>query len=205
MVFKAFFEYFPFMEIFSEKTAQLLTKLEETSGNYWNVSREVAVLLYFHAISGNCRKILEIGTSNGYSGIWMAQALKQKGEGRLITVESHAGRFELARENFAEAGLDGYVSQIKGHAPEIFPHPEISAGGFDLVFLDATKEEHSEFLKGVLPLMNEGALLIVDNVLSHREAMEPFMQMVRKNTELIFEVMSAGDGLLIGYKVPKSP
>lgn len=175
--------------------------LEKSSEEFWNIPREVGQLLYFLVRAKGARKILEIGTSNGYSGIWLAEAARANG-GVLITVESHAGRFEMAGRNFAEAGLSDSVKQIMGHAPEVFSiASEILDGGFEVVFMDATKAQHIEYLKALLPLLKPGALLVADNVLSHADKMRSFVGMINQMPEMIEEVLKIGDGVLVAYKL----
>jgi predicted O-methyltransferase YrrM len=189
------------MQIFSEKVNRLLLDLEKNSEEFWNVPREVGQLLYFLVRAKGAKKVLEIGTSNGYSGIWLAKAARANG-GKLITVESHAGRFGMAEGNFAEAGLSDSIMQIAGHAPEVFPTvPEINEGGFEVIFMDATKAQHIEYLRALLPLMKQGALLIADNVLSHAEKMQGFVELISQMPEMTGEVLKIGDGVLIACKL----
>lgn len=189
------------MQIFSKKVNSLLLDLEKSSEEFWNIPREVGQLLYFLTRAKGARKILEIGTSNGYSGIWLAEAARVNG-GVLVTVESHAARFEMAKLNFANAGLTENIKQIMGHAPEIFASaPEIIEGGFEMVFLDATKAKHIEYLEVLFPLLASGALLVADNVLSHAEKMQGFVEMVNQSPDMTGEVLKIGDGLIIARKL----
>jgi len=189
------------MKIFSEKVNRLLLDLEKSSEEFWNIPREVAQLLYFLARAKCAKKILEIGTSNGYSSIWLAEAAKVN-SGVLITVESHVGRFEMAKRNILEAGLENEVKQILGHAPEVFSSTaEILEGGFDLVFMDATKAQHVEYLKVIFGLLKPGALIVADNVLSHVEKMQSFVDLINQMPELTGEVLKIGDGVLIACKL----
>lgn len=189
------------MQVFSEKVNRLLLDLEKSSEEFWNIPREVGQLLYFLARARGARKILEIGTSNGYSGIWLAEAARANG-GVLTTVESHAGRFEKAKVNFAEAGVSAQVKQILGHAPEVFSSvQEIVEGGFELVFMDATKAQHVEYLKALLPLTGPKALIVADNVLSHADKMQSFVETINQMSEMTGEVLKIGDGVLVAYKL----
>lgn len=194
------------MQIFSPELNILLAELEKTDQEFWNIPREVGCLLYFLARAKRVKKALEIGTSNGYSGLWLAEAIKnsnsdEQGEAFLITVESHLGRYNLAKNNFAKAGLESFVKQTLGHAPEVFSTvPEIMAGEFDLVFMDGTKSQHSDYLKAILNLVKVGGLIIADNVLSHWDKMQVFVEMVNQMPELEGEVVKIGDGVMLIYK-----
>ena len=127
----------------------LLKALEEQRAKYWNISRFVAVLMWVLFDLKDAQRILEIGTSSGYSAIWLAKAVEAR-KGRVFTVESHQERFELASQNIQAAGLHSIITQIKGHAPEVLlQHEEIAVGNFDGVFLDATKMEYLDYLAEV--------------------------------------------------------
>lgn len=188
----------------SEKIFAVLRRLESAQGrqeNYWNVSPRTGNFLNILARSVQARSVLEIGTSNGYSGLWFTEALSHTG-GKLYTVESHKERFGLAAKHFAEAGAEEYVEQIFGHAPEIFSTPGFLARGavYDVVFLDATKMEYESYLEAVLPFLRAGGLLIADNVLSHGEELKGFLALVQQKRELRSEVLPLGSGLLVALK-----
>ena len=189
-----------FMQFFSEKVNSLLLEMEAVSDAYWNVPKEVAQILYFLVLVKGAKKIMEIGTSNGYSGIWLAKALEQN-EGRLFTIESHNERYRLASENFKKAGVDSVVIQILGHAPEVFlTEKALMDGGFDLVFMDATKKQHKEFLNGIFDLLNLGGVIVVDNVLSHWGEMQSLVDYVDGIESLDSQLVRVGDGLLMMIK-----
>lgn len=109
------------------------------------------------------RRILEIGTLGGYSTIWMARALPA--DGRLVTLEYSARHAEVAGRNIARAGLDGVVEIRVGAALDSLPalaaeDPE----PFDMVFIDADKDNNPHYLEWALQLTRPGSLIVVDNV-----------------------------------------
>ena len=106
------------------------------------------------------KNALEIGTSNGYSGLWIAWALSKTG-GKLITIEIDRGRHEEALANFREAGLAKYVDARLGDAHELVP---ALPGPFDFVFCDADKEWYENYLKAVLPKITVGGCFAAHNV-----------------------------------------
>ena len=93
------------IETFDQTTQNILKDLEKTQHDFWNISRTTALFLYNLIVDGGIKSVIEIGTSNGYSGIWLGKALKKTG-GKLITVEFYESRIELARENFKKCGVD---------------------------------------------------------------------------------------------------
>ncbi|MBU1953665.1 class I SAM-dependent methyltransferase, partial [Patescibacteria group bacterium] len=125
----------------------VLLEMERDVGEgrrFWNVPRSSGVVLAAIASVLGAGRVLEIGTSSGYSGIFLAEAIRGGGRdcvggrgedgGRLYTIESHAERFAVGGENFARAGVDGFVERIKGHAPEViyerfYEGDEVDGGG----------------------------------------------------------------------------
>lgn len=190
-----------------ERIFKVLAKLEtlaessQEGQKFWNVSPETGKFLNILTQVIRARAVLEIGTSNGYSGLWFAEALSHT-SGKLYTVESHRGRFELARKNFEEAGMgpgpDSIVTQIFGHAPEVFGDANFPFDGtFDLIFLDATKMEYESYLEAVWTLLRPGGILVADNMLSHEREVAGFSHAVQQNPQLISTVLPLGSGLLV--------
>ena len=188
------------MKLFTENLEKLLAELEKQREQYWNIPREAAEFIYFLGKLNKAGKILEIGTSSGYSGIWLGSLAKLFG-GKLYTIESHPGRHALATENFAKAGLSEFIVQVRGHAPEVLKDvPEIMSGEFDLVFLDATKREHVAYFKEIADLLKVGGLVIADNIVSHEEKMLEYVDFLNNSKDFISEISSIGTGLMISLK-----
>ena len=117
------------------------------------------------ALAADRRLICEIGTAIGYSTLWMA--LAQQPGGRIVTIDPDSSRTAVGREAWRMAGIaDERIAVI--HAPALDAlaagHPEL-AGPFDLVFIDALKEEYAGYLRALLPRLAPGALVVADNVL----------------------------------------
>jgi predicted O-methyltransferase YrrM len=160
--------------------ASVLTGLEELNGpgnRFWNVPRTTGVFLNAMVRSANAVRVLEIGTSNGYSAIWLAEALSHTG-GCLYTVESHKERFAMAGENIKRAGLEKCVSQVFGHAPEILSS---IPGPFDFIFLDATKMEYQSYAEALVPMIRDGGVVVADNCLSHAAEVRNFVAYVKEH------------------------
>ena len=105
-------------------------------------------------------RVLEIGTSTGRSGIWMAWALSKTG-GRLTTIDIDEGRYREALRNFKDAGVADIVEARLGDAHDIVPR---LAGPFDMVFIDADKDWYTNYAKAVLPKLAAGGALTAHNV-----------------------------------------
>jgi predicted O-methyltransferase YrrM len=127
------------------------------------VSAPQGKLLMLLARSVGARRILEVGTLGGYSGIWLARALPE--DGRLVTLELDPEHAEVAGANFAHAGLSEKVDLRVGAALELLPQVEADGlGPFDLFFLDADKEHNPDYFAWALKLSRPGSLIVVDNV-----------------------------------------
>ena len=108
----------------------------------------------------NAKNVVEIGTSNGYSGIWFCLALKQTG-GKLTTHDIDEGRASLARENFKRAGVDDIVTLVMGDAHETVKQLK---DPIDLLFIDADKEGYLDYLNKLLPIVRPGGLILTHNI-----------------------------------------
>ena len=126
------------------------------------------------------KTVVEVGTSNGYSGIWIALGLL-KTEGKLITHEIDAKRAALARANFKRAGVAKLITLVEGDA-----HKEVGKikGPIDIIFLDADKEGYVDYLKKLLPKVRPGGLIIAHNVRSHAGGMQPYLKAVTEDANL---------------------
>jgi predicted O-methyltransferase YrrM len=112
-------------------------------------------------------EVLEVGGSRGYSSIWLAAGGRVLG-GRVVSLERDPVKCEAWRANVAEAGLEEWAELVEGDAHETLGATQ---DVFDLVFLDAEKEDYESLFELVRPLLEPGALVVADNVLSHVETL----------------------------------
>jgi len=112
-------------------------------------------------------EVLEIGASRGYSSIWLAAGARMLG-GRLVSLEQDPAKCAAWRENIASAGLDQWAELVDGDAHETLARTE---DVFDLVFLDAEKDDYEVLFGLARPLLEPGGLVIADNVLSHVDSL----------------------------------
>ncbi|MFD6859561.1 O-methyltransferase [Rhodococcus sp. NPDC060090] len=124
-----------------------------------DVSRMQGKFLHLLARAMGARAVLEIGTLGGYSTIWLARAVGD--EGRVVTLEFEPRHAEVARANLDRAGVGGVVDIRVGPALESLPHID---GPFDLVFIDADKENNSNYVREALRLTRPGSVIVVDNI-----------------------------------------
>ena len=123
-------------------------------------------LFSFVAPQTDC-EVLELGGSRGYSTIWLAAGVRHLG-GRVVSVEHDARKVEAWRRNITDAGLEGWADLIEGDAKEAVPAID---DVFDVVFLDAEKEDYEELFRLARTKLEAGAVVVDDNVLSHEETL----------------------------------
>jgi len=120
-------------------------------------------MLHLLARAQGARRILEVGTLGGYSTIWLARALVPGG--RLVTLEAEPRHADVARANLQRAGLDDVVDVRVGRALDTLPQVQAEGGGpFDVIFIDADKQNNPEYFQWALKLARVGSLIIIDNV-----------------------------------------
>jgi len=162
-------------------TRQVLEELGKTLREYWNIRPETAGLMHFLARTIRAKDVLELGTSNGYSTIWLADAVRPE-KGKVITVDVNQRLLEIARQNFKRAKVSSYIETVLNTAMEAVTELE---GPFDFVFLDATKTEYADYLEVVLPKVRVGGIITADNVGGMFAAeTEDFREALLKNDQL---------------------
>jgi predicted O-methyltransferase YrrM len=140
------------------------------------IDAEVGGLLRVLATAVSARRILEIGTAIGYSGIWLAGALPS--DGMLFTMELDPERARVARDNFSRAGLSSRVNVIVGDAVRMLAKV---SGPFDLIFQDSSKQLYGPMLNRLVELLRPGGLLITDNVLWDGEVIPGFVSQPKRD------------------------
>lgn len=125
-----------------------------------NVPEQDGRILRMLTEAVGAKHVVEIGTSNGYSGIWFCLALRTTG-GKLTTHDIDEGRASLARKNFKRAGVDNMVTLVMGDAHETVTRIKKP---IDVLFIDADKEGYTDYLKKLLPLVRPGGLILSHNI-----------------------------------------
>jgi len=177
-----------------EKVRKFLT---DRSGQWYdmNIPARDGQLLYDLIIKGNYKNALEIGTSTGHSGIWIAWALSKTG-GKLLTIEIDPDRHREALQNFREAGLSEYIDARLGDAHELVKQVK---GPFDFVFSDADKNWYKNYFTDIDPKLKVGGCYTTHNVYGRGGygSQGDYLEYVRnyKNYE-----STLVQGMLISYK-----
>jgi predicted O-methyltransferase YrrM len=162
-----------------------------------NITRETGRLLWILVRATNATRILEVGTSNAFSTIWLADAARAIG-GRVTTLELDADKIATARANLARADLAGVVDIVEGRAAESLG---ALPGPFDLVFLDADRPSYLEYLELVVPKLRSGGILIADNATSHAEELQDYLARVKSHPKLFAVTVPIGNGEEIAVKL----
>jgi len=166
-----------------------------------NLEPDTAALISVLVRSSGRKRLLEIGTSNGYSTIWLAWAAHQTG-GRLTSIELDPGRQGKADENLRRVGLRGLVDLRLGDATEVVG--ELS-GPFDLVFFDADRLSASAQLELLVPKLAPDVMLLADNVLSHPKEIAGYLKALEGLDGFDRLVVPVGKGLSIAYRGSTQP
>lgn len=144
----------------------------------------------------SARRILEIGTSNGYSTLWLAEATGDAGV--VTTVERSPSKIALARDNFARAGLAGRIEQREGDAGDILR--ELDDGAYDLLFLDSLRTAYVAWWPDLKRVLRQGGLLVVDNATSHPQEMAEFTAAVQADGGFTTSLVPVGKGEFLAVK-----
>ncbi len=147
-----------------------------------NVPMADGRILRLLAESTGAKQVVEIGTSNGFSGIWWCLALRKTG-GKLTTFEIDATRAGLARKNFKRAGVDELVTLIEGDAHVEAPKLKEQKISIDILFLDADKSGYIDYLNKLLPLVRPGGLIVAHNM-TPRMADPKYVEAITTNPDL---------------------
>ncbi len=181
-----------------EASASVLAELEKTQKQFWNIPRKTGILMNTFIKMMNIQNALEIGTSNGYSGIWLGKALKETG-GHLTTIEFYEKRQSVAIENFKICGIDDVITPIQGSACDIIRNFEEDKK-FDFVFIDANKREYVEYFHLIKPHLTDKALIVADNIISHAEKVQTFIDAIDADDEFQYEIYELPGGILVAYR-----
>ena len=176
-----------------------LEELEKTLDDFWNISPQTACFISMLIKATNAKNVLELGTSNGYSALWISDALRYT-NGHLTTLEFWDKRQCLARQYAEECGLSEYITFKIGQAYDIIMN-ELQNETYDLVFIDANKREYIKFFEAVHPLLKKGGVILADNITSHPEKVQTFVDAISNHPEYQAQVLDLPDGLLMAYKL----
>lgn len=183
----------------SGQLRRLLDDMDSKGYQFSSVPRKDGEFLHLIVKATRAKNVLELGTSHGFSAIWMGLALEETG-GRLTTIEIDRERYDLARRYVGEAGLLQRVNCVKGDA-----HVEVAKleGPFDFVFMDADKEGQMDYFKKLFPKkLVPGGILSVHNAIRQSHSMKDYLEMIRKHPDFDTVILSVtmDDGFCLSYR-----
>jgi predicted O-methyltransferase YrrM len=162
------------------------------------VTPEVGRFLHTLVLASRPANVLEIGTSGGYSTVWLASAARIIGS-FVTTLEIDTVKVTLAKKSLADAGLGDVARIVEGDA---FGYLRSRTEAVGFCFLDAEKEDYGAFYDLVIPLLGPGGVLVADNILSHEEELAPFTVRVLADERMSAVVVPIGRGELLAVRLP---
>jgi len=162
-----------------------------------NVEPPTAELLGVLIRATGARRIIELGTSNGYSTIWLADAAEATG-GSVVSVDLDPARTQLARASLATAGLTDFVELRTEDAADVLARSQ--DGAWEFVFLDAERPAYPDYLADLLRTLAPGGVLAVDNVISHAHELVEFTALIEAESRLTQTVVPVGAGLRLAVR-----
>ena len=162
-----------------------------------NITRDTGEMLAVLIKATGSRRILEIGTSNGYSTLWLAEAAQSIG-GSVTTIERSEFKIALAKTNFERSGLNHVIHQIHDEAGSVLPG--LPDSQTDLIFLDSYRTDYPAWWPHIRRALRPGGLLVVDNALTHREDLHPFVHLVEGDAEFSSCLVPIGHGEFLAVK-----
>lgn len=187
--------------LFDDAALEILSNLDKTREDFWNVDNESANFLSLLIKIKGAKNALEIGTSNGYSAIWLANALKETG-GKLTTIEFWDNRLDVAKENFKKTGVDDIIETCLGQAVMILEEMAFSDTPpvFDFVFIDANKSEYIKYFKLIDQMLKKGGVIVADNILSHYKKVEPYVKAITTHPNYQSQLIPLDTGMMLSFK-----
>ena len=172
------------------------------------ISKNIGMFYNIMLKSINAKKILEIGMSVGYSGLWFADAVMSstQSDGQIITIDREKFKIDKATQNFEEAGVYSLIKIREGEAKKILHEikEEFGENYFDFIFIDADKESYIEYFDLCLPLVRKGGIIGADNILfpeRFNEMMEDYLSHVRSNPNVQSVTVPIDNGEEITFKL----
>ncbi|MBB3232837.1 O-methyltransferase [Halomonas stenophila] len=183
------------LEAFGAANDQVVGESQE---RMLNITPDTGEFLGVLVRATGARQILEVGTSNGYSTLWLAEAALATG-GRVTTVEWATDKWVKAGENFAAAGVEGVIESLHADAEKVLERQ--GEASLDLIFLDADRARYPDWWPMLRRVLSPGGLLVMDNATSHAEEVAPFVALVEHDPAFVSSLVPVGKGELLATRV----
>ncbi|MCE9652602.1 MAG: O-methyltransferase [Nitrosarchaeum sp.] len=198
----------------NKKITSVLRSLEKRSTyeekNHHKIDRDLRMLaitkdtgVFYNLLlkTHKPKKILEIGMSVGYSTLWFAGTIDKKS--KIITIEQNPQKIELAKKNFAKAGVSSMIQIKQGVAKDVLSQLSKSKNKFDFVFIDADKEQYSLYFDMCLPMVKKNGIIAADNILfptRFKKHIQKYLNHINKIQSVDSVTVPVGNGQEISFK-----
>ncbi len=159
----------------------------------WSIPRSSAEILKALVLAHKPKTILELGTSAGYSTIWLAWAARLIG-GHVTTIELAKPKIEMAKRYFAKAKVSEDITQVEGKISEVLNKWDQEV---DFVFLDADKPNYLAYIKQLEPFLAKGGVIVADNAIDFKEDMKDYLDYITASDKYHSQLLSIDHGLMI--------
>jgi predicted O-methyltransferase YrrM len=178
------------------KVIDQVESFQRTRDDSWNIPREEGMILHNIALAAGCRYFVEVGTSYGFSGLFLGAAARHTG-GKVHTFDRDPKKHEAAREHFSQAGLAETIQLHSGDALELLGDLE---PGIDFAFLDATKTETVDYWRIIEPRLAATCVITIDNISTHEKELGGFAQMLRSHEDFTSCPVHIGNGFELAVR-----
>lgn len=158
--------------------------------------REAAAFVHTLLLSTGAKSVVEIGTSYGYSGLWITAALAEV-DGILHTIDKETDKLVAAQANFENAGVSDYVKLHHGKALDILPTLD---GPFQFALIDADKDNCREYVEMLVDKLADRAIVLTDNTRTHAEQLGEFVAWIRGDERFVSANLPIGNGMELSVK-----
>jgi len=162
-----------------------------------NITRETGEFLRVLVHATAAKRVLEIGTSNGYSTLWLAEAATAIG-GRVTTIELDERKVQMASANFTRSALSPAITQVHDDAGRFLQRCDANA--YDVIFLDSERSEYVGWWPDLCRVLSPGGMLIMDNATSHAEQISGFVGLVKDDPRFATCTVPVGNGEFLSVK-----
>ena len=184
----------------NQSIQKLLNELEnfgQTNVGYFNIPASTGKFLYNLVLISKAKNILEVGTSNGYSTIWLAEAAKHN-KGKITTIEISESKAKMAKENFQRAKLAKIIKIIHGDA--LIEIPKLREK-YDFIFIDAIKSNYIKYIRLAEKNLEKGCIIVADNAIMFKDKMQNYLNYLQNNKNYSSVLVPIGTGVEFSIKV----
>jgi predicted O-methyltransferase YrrM len=174
------------------------SRIKDHAEQMLNITPDTGLFLSILIQATRAKQVLEIGTSNGYSTIWIADALSKVG-GVVTTIEISKKKFEMAKKNFNRSGLSRYIDSRLGDVRNFLR--EVEDESIDLIFLDAERPQYVTYRNDLDRILKKNGLLVVDNALAPKpRELANFFKLLQASDGYLCQTLQIGKGEMIALK-----